>query len=50
MKSYIKKKAGPKAGPGYRTPKNFRGKILVGKRQTSQTKFNQSRFKVQHKG
>jgi hypothetical protein len=48
MKSYIKKKAGSKLG--YRTPKDFKGKVLSGKKNSPQAKFNPSTFKVQHKG
>lgn len=48
MKSYIKKKAGSKLG--YRTPKDFKGKVFSGKGDPSRAKFNPSTFKVQHKG
>ena len=50
MKSYQKKKDGPKKGPGYRTPDNFKGKVFGGKRGQTHAKFNPSTFKVQHKG
>lgn len=48
MKSYIKKKAGPKLG--YRTPKNFKGKVFSGKGSPSKAKFHPASFKVQHRG
>ncbi len=56
MKSYIKKKDGPKKGPKYRTPDHFKGSRSAqagkfsGKGGKPATKFNPSTFKVQHKG
>lgn len=50
MKSYIKKKAGPKKGPKYRTPDHFRASKFSGKGKSPNVKFNPSTFKVQHKG
>jgi hypothetical protein len=52
MKKYVKKKAGPKAGPKYRTPDYFKGSKFGGKGKVNptQVKFNPAQFKVQHKG
>ncbi|MFC1625433.1 hypothetical protein ACFL1Q_00110 [Patescibacteria group bacterium] len=45
MKKYIKKKKGPTLG--FRTPDFFKESNFSGKRAGS--KFNQSRFRIQHK-
>lgn len=56
MKSYIKKKDGPKKGPKYRTPDHFKGRLAAkaskfsGKGQKQTQKFNPATFKTQHKG
>lgn len=60
MKTYIKKKAGPKKGPKYRTPDHFsprnrfgeagKGCKFSGKGKTPTVKFNPGQFKIQHKG
>lgn len=61
MKSYIKKKSGPNAsGPKYRTPDHFsprnrfgetgKKSKFSGKAKKTNTGFNPSQFKVQHKG
>jgi len=55
-KHYVKKKAGPKKGPKYRTPDHFlstqAGKVskFSGKGQKLGQKFNPTKFKVQHRG
>ena len=50
MRTYIKKKAGPKKGPKYRTSDHFKGSKFSGKGQAPKGKFNPTVFKVQHKG
>lgn len=50
-KTFVKKKDKPNApGPGFRTSKAFKGKIIGGKKQIPQARFNPASFKVQHKG
>lgn len=49
-KKFIKKFAGPKKGPKYRTPDHFKGKKFSGKGPVQQGKFNPTTFKVQHRG
>ena len=49
-KTFIKKKSGPnQAGPKYRTPDFFKGKIAI-KGFNQGVKFNPAKFKIQHKG
>jgi len=50
MKSFIKKKSQPnQAGPHFRTPDHFKGKVVF-KNKFIPTKFNPAHFKIQHKG
>lgn len=46
--TFIKKKAGPKLG--FRTPDHFKGSTFSEKNNRAGGKFNQARFKIQHKG